>query len=144
MGKKMGENVVEERRINLEDIVFFSKKRVTRNDDCDVYVSIGKHAETKTGKKRHIRFSFRDTISNIFEGYKYISFGLVENRIYFKPETQPTYGFKLQKTDFVKAIMCSITDDEAEVFKPFSNKTYHIKHDDYLDMYYIELPEQDY
>ena len=129
--------------IKLEDITFMGKKRVVAMDETDVYVSLVKLSNPTSKGDKKLCFSFRDSVSEVFKNEKYITFGAYENRIYFKP-IESSVGYKIYKRDYTRVFSCTLTKDELEIYSKFAKKTYHLKHDDNLHLYYIELKEQDY
>lgn len=129
--------------IRLEDIVFMNKNRITRGDENDVYISLNKKTQpTKKGDKQ-LCVSFRDTVSEVYKNEKFLTFGAIGNRLYFMPSNSYE-GYKVQKRDFTRVFYCMLTDYEAEIYEKFAKKTYHLRHDDDLHLYYVELHEKEY
>lgn len=120
MDKKLGENVVEqEKSYKLEDIVFFSKKRVQAFEEYDVYISLLTIKPLKNGCDKRLSISFRDTIGEAFKNNKYLLIGVVDDRLYFKP-IDTSVGYKIQKCKYTKKIICNCTKEQVILFGKFA------------------------
>ena len=132
---------VTEKKYKVEDILFLSKKRISAQEHNDVFISIpSKKAKTKKGGVSFY-ISFHDSISEVFKNDKYLLIGAIDNRIYFKP-IETSAGFKIQQRKYTKCVVCQLNPDELKTYESFAGKTYHLEHDDNLDLYYVEKDEE--
>lgn len=132
------ENVVTE--INWIDK---SKRGWSKYDNGrkDVYVAINKHNADDKNKTPYttLGFSFRDGIEKTITSTKYIQFGVCKNRIYFK-EADSQVGYRVTKKGGTTAAMgLHIGDSYAKDFEMFNHGEFHLKYDDFQELYYIEV-----
>jgi hypothetical protein len=64
-------------------------------------------------------------------------YGLVKNRIYFKP-ADPKVGYKLTKKCNNAYMQATINKDMVSTYEEFCPGEYHLKYDDFQELYYIE------
>ena len=106
----------------------------------DVGVSIINHkASEKRNRQAYttISFSFRNRIEKVFKS-EYVEFGTVKNRIYFAPSDKHN-GYKITikaNTAYVQATLLS--DEIKKTYSDFDKSEYHLKYDDFQELYYIE------
>ena len=104
---ELGKNLMEQKYYKLEDIVFLSKKRMQTDESFDVFISMRKsNRTTKKGCEKLMYISFKDTVSEVFKNDKYLTIGVVDNRMYFRP-IETSIGFKIQIARNSKNITCS-------------------------------------
>lgn len=127
--------IIKEKFQWLSDINDSSYKKLSKAD-----LSI---RECKTSDKKGLRYNvtFRNGKSEIFG--EFVDFAFLKNRLYMRPSTQRSRGYKLYCFDGGKANpFAQITKNTTTCeFSDFIGD-YDIKHDEFLDLYYIEKEAQ--
>lgn len=139
--EKKPEVVIPEKKSILDEIVWMRKGHQGRYSALkDVGVSIINHkASEKRNRQAYvtISFSFRNRIEKVFKS-DYVEFGAVKNRIYFRPSDKRN-GYKITikaNTAYVQATLLS--DEIKKTYSDFDKSEYHLKYDDFQELYYIE------
>lgn len=136
-------------QILLDEIVWVSKAKRgwSRYDNGrkDIYISLNKHKSkprVKDGKVVDyvtLNMSFRDGIEKTITKSGYIMFGVCKNRLYFK-EASITEGYRVTpKGGTTAGMSMHIGSDAEKVFAPFAKHEFHLKYDDFQELYYVEL-----
>lgn len=133
----------------FKDAVILSKKKkyALVKERKDVYVSINHHNPTEKKKTDYytLSFAFRDKMWKPIVGDdEYILIIAFKNRIYFKVSNKED-GYKITVKGLNGVVSASLTEDERKTFAPFAEgiAEYHLKYDDFHELYYIELPKDD-
>ena len=127
----------------VDEIVWCSKRscQTAKLDYKDVGVNISHHNKHRSRKSDYytITFAFRNNISNVFgKENVYIQFGIIKNRIYFKV-ADPKIGYKLNhKHGFTSYMQATCSKEMKAVYEEFCPGEYHLKYDDFQELYYIE------
>lgn len=133
---EMEKPVVVLPEIKYDDIVFFNRKRQGSRAGCgDVHVTLIK---SKSGNRIHV--SINKNVEIVYKGTDFLEVGVVQNRMYFR-KSDSKNGFKLTYRDFGAGILFTISPREKEILEQFADSYYSMKHDDVLDLYYIEIKE---
>ena len=138
--EEMEKPVVVIPEIKYDDIVFFKRRR-GGNKSNDVYVGLvaGKN---KQSDRIHLRFG--DNVKNIYPESEYVICGVYQNRMYLQA-SDVSNGYKLSRKAYTTDVFFSFEeDDKADLLRKFVNEYYQLKHDDVLNMYYIEREEKAY
>lgn len=133
----------------LDEIVWVSKAKGgwSKYDDGrkDIYISINKHKtkprfkDLKSRDYTTMNMSFRDGIEKTITKTGYIMFGVCKNRLYFK-ETSDNEGYKVtSKGGTTASTSMHIGSDAEKVFAPYAKHEFHLKYDDFQELYYVEL-----
>ncbi len=118
----------------MRELVFEEKKQLgkrKRDKDASVFVSISK-------KQNRGRFTFYNKWADAISKTKYIVIAVDDNRIYFKESTE-ICGWFMSKTNYANTRVVSTNNEK--IYKWIEDGgmgTYEFKHDDELDLYYIE------
>ena len=141
---KAPEVVVPETPSIIDEIVWFSKRscQTSRQDYKDVGITLSHHNKNNNGHKSDyytITFAFRNNIAKILgKGNVYLQFGVVKNRIYFKI-ADPKIGYKLAtKSGLTSYMQATCTKETKAIYEEFCPGEYHLKYDDFQELYYIE------
>jgi hypothetical protein len=127
----------------VDEIVWCSKRscQTAKLDYKDVGVNLSHHNKHHSRKNDYytITFAFRNNMSNVFgKENVYIQFGAIKNRIYFKV-ADPKIGYKLNsKSGLTSYVQATCSDEMKAVYEEFCPGEYHLKYDDFQELYYIE------
>ena len=139
---KLGEKPV----VILPELQFYTKKkRYARSDNpSDVYVSITSSRKGSSGKETiSINFIFRNKLYEIL-GSEYIVFAQMKNRIYFKAvDKTEGYHLTIRESGLNAVVKVVITKDDLPDLEPFAGKEYSLKYDDFYELYYIQLDNEE-
>lgn len=140
---KAPEVVVPETPSIVDEIVWFSKRscQTSKQDYKDVGITLSHHNKNAARKNDYysITFAFRNNIFKAFgKGNIYLQFGVVKNRIYFKV-ADPKIGYKLStKSGLTSYMQVTCTKETKAIYEEFCPGEYHLKYDDFQELYYIE------
>jgi len=118
----------------MKELVFEKKKSLGRRKsgkDTSIFVSISK-------KSNKARLTFYNKWAQAISKSGYIVIAVSGNRMYFK-EADETEGWSLSKTNYENTKVISAQNEK--IYKWIENSgigSYQFKHDDELDLYYIE------
>ena len=127
----------------VDEIVWCSKRcnQTAAWGRKDIGLTVSHHKKNKAHKTDYytLSFSFRDNIEKVFSKDDKIClmYGLVKNRIYFKL-ANPKVGYKLTKKCNNAYMQATINNDMLGKFQEFCPGEYHLKYDDFQELYYIE------
>lgn len=141
---KVPEIKIPEKQSIVDEIVWCSKRasQMSKSEFKDVGVLMSHHKKN-TGHKTDyytIAFAFRNKIEKVFgKGDVYLQFGSVKNRIYFKV-ADPKIGYKLNNKNSANAayVQATCTKEMKAIYEWFCPGEYHLKYDDFQELYYIE------
>lgn len=118
----------------MKELVFEKKKQLgkrKRVQDASVFVSVSKNSN-------HARLTFYNKWAEAISKSGHVVIAVDENRMYFK-EADSADGWLMSKTKYEGTRVASIVNDN--IYKWIEDGgigTYEFKHDDELDLYYIE------
>ena len=141
---KAPEVVIPDPQLSITDEIVWCSKRscqMSKHEYKDVGVNLSHHNKGCARKDDYytITFSFRNNIFKVFgKEDVYIQYGVVKNRIYFKV-ADPKIGYKLHSKHGLTSYMQATLPKEIKaIYEEFCPGEYHLKYDDFQELYYIE------
>lgn len=140
---KAPEVVIPETPSIVDEIIWCSKRscQTSKTDYKDVGITLSHHNKTSYHKNDYytLTFSFRNNIANVFgNGNIYLQYGVVKNRLYFKV-ADPKIGYKLTtKSGLTRYMQATCSKEMKTIYEEFCPGEYHLKYDDFQELYYIE------
>ena len=143
---KVPEIKIPEKPSIVDEIVWCSKRasQMSKSEFKDVGVLMSHHQKNKGHSTDYytIAFAFRNKIEKVFrkgKGDIYLQFGSVKNRIYFKV-ADPKVGYMLNNKNSANAayVQATCTKEMKATYEWFCPGEYHLKYDDFQELYYIE------
>ena len=137
------EVVIPETPSIVDEIVWCSKRcnQTAAFGRKDIGITMSHHNKNKGHKSDYytLSFSFRNNIEKVFSKDDNIClmYGIVKNRMYFKP-AEPKIGYKITKKHNNAYMQTCIADDMVGKLQEFCPGEYHLKYDDFQELYYIE------
>lgn len=140
---KTPEVAVPETPSITEEIVWCSKRfnQTAPFGRKDIGITMSHHKKNKSHKNDYytLSFSFRNNIEKVFSKDDNICliYGIVKNRMYFKV-AEPKVGYKITKRHYNAYMQTCIPDNMVAKFQEFCPGEYHLRYDDFQELYYIE------
>ena len=118
----------------MKELVFEKKKTLgkrSRGKDASIFVSI-------STKQKKARFTYYNKWAEAISKTGYVVIAIDDNRLYFK-EASDMDGWFMSKTNYKATKVVSVQNENIyHWIEDGGIGSYEFKHDDQLDLYYIE------